>query len=281
MTFSKDNIIDYYDTCEIDYRLLWNLDESLALHYGFWDQTTHHFSEALEKENEVMATLANIKKSDRVLDAGCGVGGSAIYLAQHIGCKATGITLSARQVQTATENAKKRGVSSLVRFEKRDYTNTKLSDASFDVVWATESVLYAKNKEDFIQEAYRLLKKDGRLIVADFFASKKRYEKAENQLMNNWLAGWAVDSLATPESFSLSSQKVGFKSIRFIDKTKSIYPSAKRLYLFSFPGIVVGKILEILHLRSHRQMGNVWAAYYQYRALKRGLWKHGIIYGIR
>ncbi len=41
-----------------------------------------------------MAEKAGVSSGDRVLDAGCGVGGSVIWLAKNYGCKATGITLS-------------------------------------------------------------------------------------------------------------------------------------------------------------------------------------------
>lgn len=72
----KEEIVHYYDTCEMNYKRWWNLDKSLAMHAGYWDETTKTLSEALSKENEVLAKIAGIKGSDRVLDAGCGVGGA-------------------------------------------------------------------------------------------------------------------------------------------------------------------------------------------------------------
>ena len=100
MTQSKTNeIIQYYNTCESDYRMFWDLDRSMAMHAGFWDETTRTLTDALKRENEILAEYAQIKSHEKVLDAGCGVGGSSIFLAQHYGCKVTGITLSAHQVE--------------------------------------------------------------------------------------------------------------------------------------------------------------------------------------
>lgn len=108
MSTKHKTIIDYYENCETDYRLLWDLNHSHAMHAGYWDQTTHTLREALQRENEVLADLVRINAEDRVLDAGCGVGGSSMYLAQHRGCEVTGITLSEKQVQLATETAIKK-----------------------------------------------------------------------------------------------------------------------------------------------------------------------------
>ena len=77
----KQKIIQYYETCEGNYRNWWDLDRSLAMHAGFWDAKTKTLHEALINENKILASIAHIKAGDYVLDAGCGVGGSSIYLA--------------------------------------------------------------------------------------------------------------------------------------------------------------------------------------------------------
>ena len=78
----NQNIVDYYDNCQVDYSIVWHLNTHLSLHYGFWDETTKRLRHALIKMNDVLAEKIEIKSSDRVLDAGCGVGGSSMYLAK-------------------------------------------------------------------------------------------------------------------------------------------------------------------------------------------------------
>lgn len=75
-----------------------------------------------------------------MLDAGCGVGGSSIFLASTLGCRVTGITLSEREVEQATDNAKQKGVAALVDFKAMNYCATNFPDTSFDVVWGCESI---------------------------------------------------------------------------------------------------------------------------------------------
>src|SRR5690349_17405932 len=98
-------IIDYYAATENAYKDSWDLEKSLSIHYGYWDEAVKNFPESLARMNEVMASAAEITNGERVLDAGCGVGGSSIFLASQMGCRVTGITLSERQSILAANNA--------------------------------------------------------------------------------------------------------------------------------------------------------------------------------
>ncbi len=273
-------IIEYYNQCEIDYSLFWGLKKNLSMHMGYWDDTTKNLSQALLRENQILAEIAEIKKSDLVLDAGCGVGGGVIYLAEKVGCNVVGISIVDKQIEKARLNAIKIGVFDKTNFKTVDFVKTGLPDNSFDVVWAIESVCYANDKKDFIQEAYRVLKKGGRLVVADAFALDNLTEK-QKKYLSETARGWMLDDFCNKNYFQKSLQKIGFSNILFKDITKNIMPSSRRLYILSFPGIIFGKILNKIKFRSKIQMGNIWAAHYQYKALKEGSGQYGIFYAIK
>lgn len=276
MQQQANQIIDYYDACECDYRTFWDLERSMAMHAGFWDHKTSTLAEALARENEMLAEYAQIKPHERVLDAGCGVGGSSIFLAKNIGCEVTGITLSAKQVETAQKFAQKHGVASRAAFEKMDFCNTTFPDASFDVVWGIESICHAEDKVLFVKEAYRLLKKGGRLIMADGFGMKDEYTKVQSQEMRHWLNGWGVEALETQAKFVQHFNHAGFCDVAYRNMTPYVIPSSKRLHRISFPAIAMSKVGEWIGLRTPIQTKNLWAAYYQYITLKKGLWEYGI-----
>lgn len=276
MQSHQSSIIDYYDTCESDYRTFWDLDRSMAMHAGFWDHKTASLSDALARENEILADYAKIKSHEKVLDAGCGIGGSSLFLAKNYGCQVTGVTLSEHQVELAKANAKKHGVDSLVSFEVMDFCHTTFYDASFDVIWGIESICHAEDKMKFVQEASRLLKKGGRLIMADGFSSKLPYSENDVQEMGKWLEGWGVASLDTHEQFRQYLDISGFSDISYRNVTANVMPSSKRLYGISFPALFFSKIGEWMGMRTKRQTNNIWAAYYQYKTLKKGLWEYGI-----
>jgi cyclopropane fatty-acyl-phospholipid synthase-like methyltransferase len=274
--FSKKDIARYYDLSETHYRLFWNLNKSKSLHYGYWDSSTKTFNDALLNINKVLARYANISKQDTVLDAGCGVGGSAIWLAKNIGCKVTGISLNEKQVKQASILALKEEVQHLIKFEQNDYTSTGFAANSFDVVWGIESVCYVPDKSEFMREAFRLLKTGGRLIVADFF---KKDGLAENQALQikKWANGWAIDDYATKENFEHQLSETSFSNIRFENANDAIMPSAKRLYRAYFLGIIPALIYRLFN-RKATELGknNVHTAYLQYKTLKKNLWAYGI-----
>lgn len=273
-----DQIVSYYDRCEEDYQLFWDLDRSHAMHAGYWDEKVRTLRQALRRENEILAQIAGIRGGERILDAGCGVGGSSIFLAKTYGCDVLGITLSAKQVQTATRKAIQEGVQDRAAFQLRDYTCTGLPPHSFDVVWAIESVCHAKEKRSFVQEAMRLLRPGGRLILADGFKGSHQGHEIDRIRMKRWLEGWGVEALDQTEEFQSKLREEGFKNIQFFDVTRHVMPSSKRLYWVSWPAVPLSKIGEWLGIRHPSQTANLLSARCQYLTLKKGLWVYGIFF---
>jgi len=103
----------------------------------------------------------------KVLDVGCGVGGTSRYLAKSLGTDAsvTGITLSPNQVKRATELAVEQGVGN-AKFTVMNALEMDFPDNSFDVVWACESGEHMPDKEAYINEMMRVLKPGGKFVMA-------------------------------------------------------------------------------------------------------------------
>ena len=275
-TTTRDDIVAYFDGCEVDYRWIWDLDASLAMHMGHWDESTHTLRDALRRQNELLATTARITAADRVLDAGCGVGGSSVFLAETTGCRVVGLTLSRKQARSAAANAARRRVAERARFAVMDYTRTAFPAGSFDVVWALESVCYAPAFADFAREAARLLVPGGRLVLADGFATKEYYEPSEARLMARCFANWAVPALETPAVVARELAAAGFRDVAYTDTTAAVARSTRRLFRHALYGLPFGKVAELLGLRDRTQTGNIVGAYYAHRARMRGLVGYGL-----
>lgn len=272
-------VAEYYDITLPYYKRFWHRDsESNALHYGFWENDTRTVKDALLNENKFLAELLGIISGMKVLDAGCGVGGSAIWLTKNRGAHVVGITLSKRQLEKAKYLAKKHGVDDKTEFYLKDFMNTGFLDNSFDVVWAIESVCYAVDKKMFLKEAYRVLRKGGRIVVADGFLERKP-NPSEEIVYNNLLEGFVLPGLASVDTFREEMVEVGFRDRRFLDETEKVKPSSrilcKRMRLF-YPFF---SFLNWLHIIPNVMMKNSKALIAQWGLLKNGVICYGVFYG--
>lgn len=274
----KSSIARYYDYTLPFYKFFWHKNDSNALHYGFWEKDTNNLQEALINTNRYLAKKAHITKDDTVLDAGCGIGGSSIWLAKNIGCSVVGITISDKQVAQAKLLAKKHGVDSKVQFFNENFTNTKFDNETFDVVWAIESVCHAAKKSDFLNEAHRILKKDGRLVLADGFIKRDPIDKNEGKLLDEFCVGLELPNMVKFSDFEKKLDAIGFKDIIAEDKSDEVRPSSKKLYNMCRIAYPISIITGWLGITPKLLTLNNLAGIKQYEGSKSGLFCYGVFY---
>ncbi|MBK9723116.1 MAG: class I SAM-dependent methyltransferase [Saprospiraceae bacterium] len=138
-----------------------------AMHYGYWKkEDTKLLQDALKNMNDYVFSVLNLNSGGRYLDAGCGIGGSSMYAASKIDCEVYGISISEKQISTATQKSAQKMKMGITQFPVQEYCNTNFQDGFFDGIFGIESICDVKS--DFLLEASRLLKTGGRLIMADF-----------------------------------------------------------------------------------------------------------------
>jgi len=270
-------IQSYYDQTWLDYRALWLNPANRAIHFGYWDSTTRSHAESLLNMNRALAARLDLRPGHRVLDAGCGVGGSAMWLAETYQVHVIGITPVESQVARARRYARERGLDHVVAFEVQDYLSPQFPDAYFDAIWAQESVCHTAEKSRFVAMAYRLLKPGGQLVVAEYLRTTRPHTDSQERLLHSWLDGWAIPDLATEEEFGSWCRQVGFRNVDVTNITPNVRPSLRRLYLLVRFLSPVHMALRALRLRSEVQAGNFRGARDQWRALQQNLWFYGVL----
>ena len=246
----KKQIIHYYNHMDFFYEHLWANKHSLGFHYGFWEAQIKNRQAAIINENRRIAEILQLTRSDIVLDAGCGVCGSSIWMAENYGCRATGITLSEQQVNRAAIHIKRRKVDHLVNAEVRDYSKTEYPGESFSKVFGIESVCCAFSKEAFVKEAFRVLKPGGRLVVADGFLLTHEMSPDKKRIVDEFCQGWGLPNCVTEEEFKQYLLQAGFINIKITEMTKTVLPSARSIWRMNVPFYLPFKALcslKILH----------------------------------
>ncbi len=271
----------YYTGTWLDYRCLWLDKANLAIHFGYHDDTPRSHSEGLQNTNRVLADLVAVAPGDRVFDAGCGIGGSAIWLAENRGATVVGVTTVQSQVDRARRSIRERGLDQAVAVERGDYTAPNYPDASFDVVWALESLCHAPAKAMFYRQAARLLRPGGRLVIGEYVRTSRGLDGADEGLLMDWLASWMIPDLDTPDEHVAHARAAGFDAVRVVDATPNMTRSLRRLHRLSVPGLPISYLLHRLGLRSAVGHANVVGSNRQYQALKRKLWSYALITAVK
>jgi cyclopropane fatty-acyl-phospholipid synthase-like methyltransferase len=165
-----------------------------------WADGVRTLSQAVEHVNGLIAAEARGLSAAsggelRVLDIGCGVGGSLFYLAGVVGdsMQGIGVTISPTQAQIARRQARIRGMSARCGFLAADFSRmTGL--APFHLAFAIESSVHFPSTDSFFSSAAAALAPGGRLAVVDDFISRDG-TRNERRLLDAFRDGWVLPSL--------------------------------------------------------------------------------------
>jgi tocopherol O-methyltransferase len=158
----KQKIIEHYDFASPYYRALWGQH----LHHGYWETGAETKEEAQTALTAHLAEAARIPNGAAILDVGCGLGASSIYLANKYQATVTGLTISPVQATMAQQAAN--DANATAQFLVMDADNMTLRD-KFDVVWSIEAISHFTNKTGFFTQAAKMLKPGGTLALIDWF----------------------------------------------------------------------------------------------------------------
>lgn len=155
--------------------------------------------------------LANPKLGETVLDLGSGGGIDVFISSKYVGedGKVYGLDMTDEMLELANKNKEKMGVKN-VEFIKGYIEDIPLKDETIDVITSNCVINLCESKEKALSEAYRVLKKGGRLAIADIVVLKDVPENIRHSV-EMWV-GCIAGALPIKE-YEEILEKVGFKDI--------------------------------------------------------------------
>ncbi|KAL8788727.1 MAG: hypothetical protein Q9213_001541 [Squamulea squamosa] len=186
----KERIRHHYDLASDYYYSLWGEH----IHHGYFLEDSDTKEQAQVQLIELLLERSQLERGSTILDVGCGIGGTTRYLALNHGCNVTGITISGKQVEMASKltrnhptvgamdvesDSVKLGHGS-ARFAKVDaeiMCDFFAASETFDCVWISEALSHLPDKRLFFRNAFQLLGKGGKLVIADWFRAEDLTEK--------------------------------------------------------------------------------------------------------
>lgn len=155
-----------------------------------------------------------IHRMTRVLDAGCGTGQTAAYLASTYGAKVTGMDINPVMIDKAVHRMRRNRLP--VNLVHGSVEEMPFPDHSFDII-VCESVLAFVDKPKALSEMYRVLRNGGRLIAIELTVNDFLEQELEEEIKQFY----GFDSFCSKKDWVDWCKQAGFENIR-VKKNKSI-----------------------------------------------------------
>ena len=162
-----------------------------------------------------IANLAQLQPHHNVLDVGCGLGGSARYIAEKYGCNVIGIDLTEQYIDVANKLTDLVKLSDKVSFKQASALDIPFESDNFDVVWTEHTQMNIADKEGFYSEISRVLKPKGRLVFHDIFGAD-----IPAHYPTPWAEHDSLSSLCTQEEAKNAIEKSDLAVEQWIDKSR-------------------------------------------------------------
>lgn len=170
-----------------------------------------------------------LKPGSKVLDAGCGIGGSSRLMVNTFDCIVTGIDLSDEFINTAREITRLFFKEDQISFHKGSVLELPFDDLSFDAVLCQHVMMNINDKKNLCNEFYRVLRKGGKLILHEIVKGEKEPVKYPVP----WAAHGEISFLSTWESIMGNMKNAGFEKQFYSDWTQTAVEWSEKVKVFS------------------------------------------------
>ncbi|MEO0408582.1 MAG: methyltransferase domain-containing protein [Cyanobacteria bacterium P01_A01_bin.135] len=231
MTSLQEDIKTFYDSSSALWERIWGEH----MHHGYYGPSGQQQKDRYQAQIDLIEALLSwggVTQSQSLVDVGCGIGGSTLYLAEKLGATAVGITLSPVQANRAQQRAEEKKLEEkelAARFEVADALAMPFPDQSFDLVWSLESGEHMPDKAQFVAECYRVLKPGGTFLMAAWCHRPTEdphppLTAAEQAHLDELYQVYCLPYIISLPGFAAIARDVGFQAVATEDWSDAVAP---------------------------------------------------------
>tara|TARA_R110001592_G_scaffold205942_2_gene456581 strand:- start:153 stop:1019 length:867 start_codon:yes stop_codon:yes gene_type:complete len=228
-----EQIAHYYDANTRNFLRFGGAADTGAIHRAIWAPGVNNREDAFLYLNRLIADairplLGAAPQDTHLIDLGCGVGGTAKFIANELGIRVTGISISATQIEIAEQRIQDSDLQERIDFICADFDALpELGQA--DALCAIESFVHCRDATKFFSQAAAALRPKGRLIVCDDFLGDNVPVQGL-RCVAKFKKGWQLNSLLTRGEVERLALEHGLKLVESHSLTNYLrgFPSAIR-----------------------------------------------------
>ncbi|HRI60392.1 MAG TPA: class I SAM-dependent methyltransferase [Saprospiraceae bacterium] len=199
------------------------------MHHGYYGPDGAMQQDHVQAQIDLIAELlrwGKVEKAAHILDAGCGVGGSARLLAKALDAKVLGLTLSPVQAEQAARLNRIAGLAGQVRVEVQDVLQPDAARGPFDLVWSLESAEHIPGKQRLLQVFFDALRPGGKLLMATWCHrdTPPDLDTKEQNLLQKIGKFYHLPPLISLGEYEQIAHKTGFRAVKTADWTAAVSP---------------------------------------------------------
>lgn len=237
----------YYDRNTRLFLWLGGSRSALTIHRALWGPGVRTRQEALAYAHHLLLEQIHAAGliEPRLLDLGCGVGGSLLSLLAQLseGSSGTGVTLSPVQADLAGRAARERAMEHRAAFLEADFLCLPAL-SPVDFAYAIESFVLTAHPAAFFQQAAGVLRLGGQLVVIDDFLLREPTTSRESSLLAAFVRGWHAHGLNTPQQAIRSAALSGLTLLHEADLSTMVRVNTLRDRAVS-AAVGVGRLLQL------------------------------------
>lgn len=245
----------YYQSLEsrIGYRLVLGGTR----HFGYYEKDTSWpfpIGRSLRKMEEKLLQCLDLPKGSQVLDAGCGVGHVALYMARQGGLRITGIDIIDHHIAKARRNIAKSGLpEGQVTVQRMDYHHLEsLAPESHEGAYTMETFVHATDPKAVLAGFHRILKPGGRVALFEYDYDPDSEDAAGDLAATmeqvNQYAAMPTNQASKRGYFASLLEEAGFEDVEVRDYSENIRPMLRMFWALA---VVPHFFIRLFRLEKH------------------------------